>query len=122
MKLNNDFSEYVKSVFWTIRPYCWKCGSNQNCSIHHIFGRVSSSIYNGILLCDKHHRIADNFNKDNGQKGEKVRLDLMIITFSFLFKDPFWQDYLDRKDRKSNQIFIVEKKDYITKIRDKLYT
>ena len=45
----NNFSDWVKSIFAGVKC-CQKCGSNKNCSLHHIYSRISASMFNGILL------------------------------------------------------------------------
>lgn len=58
MKLDNPFPQEVRLFYlgcWT----CWICGGNgQDCGgleIHHILGRVSSSIFNSCCLCKHCH-------------------------------------------------------------------
>jgi len=65
MKLRNRFSEEDKIRYWVDHQYCAICKYNRGCSLHHIDGTVSSSIYNSIMLCDNHHREADTHNTDS---------------------------------------------------------
>jgi hypothetical protein len=67
MRLSNRFSEEDKIVVWGDHPYCAypNCMSNQNCSVHHIYGAkgtFNNSICNSIMLCYKHHKLADGHN------------------------------------------------------------
>jgi 5-methylcytosine-specific restriction endonuclease McrA len=62
MKLQNRFKEDDKIRVWSQKQYCQECGSNQNCSLHHICGTESDSIINSIMLCYKCHKIADGHN------------------------------------------------------------
>ena len=65
MKLRNRFKEEEKIRWWVEHKFCAICKSNQNCSLHHIDGTISSSIYNSIMLCHNHHREADSHNTDS---------------------------------------------------------
>ncbi len=58
MQLQYPFPDGVRSLFvgcWE----CWNCGSNgTGCGgleLHHIFGRVSCSAFNGSILCHDCH-------------------------------------------------------------------
>lgn len=62
MKLANRFKEEDKHRVWEDHKFCAKCGSNQNCSLHHIVGTESDSILNSIMLCYTHHKEADAHN------------------------------------------------------------
>lgn len=62
MKLKNRFREEDKRRVWEDHQYCSLCSSNQNCSLHHIDGTTSSSIYNAIMLCHDCHKKADCHN------------------------------------------------------------
>lgn len=94
MKLAYNFPEYVRSLFADIQPCCIKCGSNQMCSIHHIYGRISNSMFNGATLCQEHHQIGDSFNVAGGVKGRKYRQDLLFLTMRSFYKDRWWEQYL----------------------------
>jgi hypothetical protein len=75
MKLANRFQEEDKTRLALHKPYCWKCGSNQGCAFHHIFGTSESSILTAILLCHKCHKWADSFNVSN----KEVQSELLQI-------------------------------------------
>ena len=62
MILSKRFKEIDKHRVWEDHKFCAKCGSNQNCSLHHILGTVSDSILNSIMLCYEHHKEADGHN------------------------------------------------------------
>jgi len=66
---------------WQDHPYCAICGSNQNCSLHHIDGTTSSSIYNSIMLCHIHHKIADSHNTQS-PLSQEFRANLRRITYA----------------------------------------
>jgi transposase-like protein len=68
MKLKNEFTSLQKAI-WAFDYTCHApkkiglgkntipfCNSNVGVSIHHIFGRISSSTLNSIPLCDECHR------------------------------------------------------------------
>lgn len=67
MRLSHPFSEQTRLLFL----YCYKCGEcGQNGSqtggleLHHIYGRVSSSAYNAIVLCKWcHNRVCHNLDE-----------------------------------------------------------
>jgi len=65
MKLSNRFKDEDKMRVWLDHPYCALCSSNQGCALHHIDGTSSSSIYNGIMVCDKCHKICDTHNTNS---------------------------------------------------------
>ena len=87
MKLKNRFKNEDKIRYWIDHPYCHKpgeitiCGSNQGCSLHHIDGTSSGSIFNSIMLCDRHHRIADGHNTDS-PSSEAYREELRSYTYA----------------------------------------
>lgn len=74
MILKNRFKEVDKIRYWIDEPFChWQeelCCSNQGCALHHIDGTSSSSIFNSIMLCDKHHKIADTHNTNSPSSAE----------------------------------------------------
>jgi len=107
MKLSNDFSPYVKSLFFEIQRCCLVCGSNQRCSVHHIFSRISSSMFNGITLCDLHHKEADCFNVSGGMKGDEFRQKLLLLTVTAFYQNQWWMDYLPEEDKRENEIFLL---------------
>ena len=88
MKLKNRFKPEDKIRYWIDHPYCsWReeggyaiCMSNQGCSLHHIDGTESSSIFNSSMLCDVHHKIADGFNSGSA-KGVTIRERLRQYTY-----------------------------------------
>ena len=109
MILQNNFSDWVKSWFWSNHNFCMKCSSNDKCSIHHIFGRSSDSILNGVVLCDKCHRIADGVNT-GGYIGEEFRRDLMFVSWFFLFSIPDFLNLLPKDELKKMKEFILTHK------------
>lgn len=106
MKLHNDFSPYIRSLFADIQPFCQKCNSNQQCAIHHIYGRRSSSMLNGITLCGECHRVADGFNTD-GFKGKKVRQDLLFLTLTAFYKNTWWEKLINDYEKQNNREFLT---------------
>ena len=62
MQLKNRFKNEDKIRVWSQHQFCALCGSNQNCSLHHILGTSSDSILNSIMLCYSHHKEADGHN------------------------------------------------------------
>ena len=75
------------------------------CSVHHIYGRISSSMFNGITLCEEHHRIADSFNVHGGVKGRRFRQDLLFLTMRCFYKNRWWEQYLSMDEMKENDRF-----------------
>ena len=66
MKLSNRFSNIDKIRVWGDNPYSALSGSNNNCSIHHIYSTsvpYANSILNGIMLDENEHRTADGHNQ-----------------------------------------------------------
>lgn len=80
MKLKNRFKDEDKLRYWVDHQFCSICGSNQNCSLHHIDSTVSASIYNSSMLCHIHHMQADTHNTDSPQS-EEYRRKLRDYTF-----------------------------------------
>ncbi len=81
MKLTNDFSEEDKAYVWTYHEYCCICSSNIGCSLHHIYGRkglFNNSILNSVMLCHKHHKIADGRNIH--ETGDEFRIKLLSMS------------------------------------------
>lgn len=83
MRLKNRFKEEDKIRVWVDHQYCGLCKSNQRCSLHHIDGTVSSSIYNSIMLCDNCHRRADAHNTPS-KASEDFRHILRRYTFNLV--------------------------------------
>lgn len=65
MLLKNRFKEEDWHRVWEDHKFCAECGSNQNCSLHHIKSTESDSILNSIMLCHEHHKIADGHNQSD---------------------------------------------------------
>lgn len=74
----NEFTQETRALN-VFEPYCEVCKSNKECSLHHIYGRVSKSAVNGIYLCGKCHRKADIHNRDTGMKGTEPRRRLLEV-------------------------------------------
>lgn len=110
MQLQNDFPPYIKSLFASVQPYCQKCGSNQQCAIHHIYGRTSSALFNGITLCHDCHRVADGFNTD-GIKVVKVQRDLLLRTMVAFLQNPWWDQYMPKAYKEINNDFLNQHPD-----------
>lgn len=104
MKLKNRFKEEDKIRYWVDAPYCHfkegalLCMSNQGCSLHHIDGTSSSSIFNSIMLCDHHHKLADTHNTNSPQSAA-FRERLRSYTYARIMEigktlTPVDKDYL----------------------------
>jgi len=80
MKLQNPFPPHKRAVFYDMRFTCGKCGSNQQTELHHIRGRVSSSVYNGIVLCKRCHAQANHSFEEEREYLHKTKhyIDLQI--------------------------------------------
>ena len=85
MHLKNRFKDVDKMRVWLDHQYCALCSSNQGCSLHHIDGTKSSSIYNGIMLCHSCHRIADSHNT-NSPLSTAYRNKLRAIAYTMVEK------------------------------------
>jgi len=85
MKLKNRFKDEDKIRYWVDHPYCVICKSNQGCALHHIDSTVSASIYNSVMLCDRHHREADTHNTDSPLSRE-YRAKLRNISYEIIEK------------------------------------
>jgi hypothetical protein len=83
MKLSHRFDPEEVARIWVYEPYCADCGSNDKCSVHHIYGSKgenNDSIFNGIMLCYNCHKKADGENIH--QTGNKLRQKYLTITLS----------------------------------------
>ena len=105
-KETNKFSQWSRSVFRNTQPFCAKCGSNQMCSIHHIYGRCSSALFNGIVLCLECHAEADCFNQPTGIKGTSFRRELLRFTLIKLYSDNYWAKFVPRPEKKKIAEFL----------------
>lgn len=87
----NEFSTETRNLN-LYEPYCEKCSSNKNCSLHHIYSRISNSALNAILLCEDCHREADAYNQITGHNREfrqsllEIRLK-NLVKWEYNFKD-----------------------------------
>lgn len=88
MKLRNRFSEADKLRIWSGHQYCTLCKSNQNCSLHHIDGTASSSIYNSVMLCHNCHKKADSHNTDSPLSAD-FRKKLREYTYKLIQKEGY---------------------------------
>lgn len=106
MKLKNDFKQEDKIRVWVDHPYCAmpNCHLNDNCSIHHILGRSSSSIYNGIMLCGMHHKWADTMNTGSEQNLNHYKLLLQIAA-----RQVIKSNY---KDKPEDEEFLIKNAKY----------
>lgn len=100
MQLQNRFDDADKQRVWLDHQFCALCGSNQNCSLHHIDGckhKCHASILNSIMLCYECHKIADGHNVND----EKFKRKLTEKTLRHLFRHtdyrlkPIDYDYLE---------------------------
>ena len=92
MKLNNPFTEKVRSLYlghWV----CFLCGANGwnrgGLEIHHILGRISDSAFNSSCLCGACHKHMGH-SREEHQK-------IFYQTIQFLKKQEFKpeeEDYL----------------------------
>lgn len=99
MKLKNRFDNADKMRIWSDHQYCAICKSNQNCSLHHIDGTSSSSIYNSVMLCHNHHKEADGHNTDS-LLSKEFRKGLRQYTFNLIAK----QGYTNTKN---DEIYLI---------------
>jgi hypothetical protein len=81
--------------------------------IHHIYGTISSALFNGIVLCHKCHAVADSFNRITGIKGTKVRQDLLFLTLTALYRNRYYIDTMPKIEQKRVKEFIGLVKDDI---------
>ena len=83
MILKNRFKEEDKIRVWVDHQFCALCTSNKICSLHHIDGTVSDSIYGSIMLCFLCHKNADGHNVSDEKFKEKLTsYTLGVITKS----------------------------------------
>lgn len=83
-----QFDEETRNLN-VFHPYCRKCNRNTECSLHHIYGRISKSAINSILLCGECHREADRFNRITGIKGTPFRKELLKLQLKFLVEQQY---------------------------------
>ena len=83
MRLKNRFDNADKMRVWLDNNFCCLCGSNQGCSVHHIYGTVSSSLFNSSMLCHDCHKHADTLNS-GGVGGIDFRRRLLKIAFKMV--------------------------------------
>jgi len=95
MKLRNRFSEIDKHRIWEFHKFCAICKSNQNCSLHHIDGTASSSIYNSVMLCHNHHKEADAHNTSS-PLSKDFRAKLRNFTYQLIEKQSYVRTANDR--------------------------
>ena len=111
MKLSNDFKNIDKQRVWLSIPYCALCGSNEGCAVHHIYGRsgkYNNSIFNGIMLCFKHHKKADNHNSNC--TGDKRRIMYLRISIGAVTNSTHKVNEQDKKfleDKKEDVVVIL---------------
>ena len=74
MKLQYDFSPETRALFYGVYA-CADCSQNVNLQLHHIFGRISDSPLNAIILCESCHKLV------TGTRGEKVRYFLHTLDY-----------------------------------------
>lgn len=95
MKLQNPFSVEKREVFRDAQYCCWECGGNGSktggTELHHIRSRVSSSVFNGAVLCKRCHSMVGH-----SQEEEKKYL---IKTFQYIMGKVELGEYtLDEED------------------------
>lgn len=96
MRLANRFNDEDKIRVWVNHQFCALCGSNQNCSLHHIDGTSSSSIYNSIMLCYPCHKTADTHNT-NSPLSTAYRKKMRQIAYNKVKKS----DHIDNQNDKN---------------------
>jgi len=96
MKLSNRFKDIDKQRIWLDHQYCAITGLNEMCSLHHIYGTLSDSIFNSIMLTHDEHKKADGEN--TAETGNKRRQRYLNYTFNLIKKNSNYQ--IQDKDRK----------------------
>lgn len=106
MQLANRFQPSRKMRMWVDCPFCAICGSNNNCSVHHIYGckaPYTNSLCNSIMLCEECHRKADTHNTHECGNGFRigylfialnrfVKAGLVFLDVDKLFLKSIWED------------------------------
>lgn len=95
MELKNSFSDSTRALFMDCYA-CFKCGSNQNLELHHIFGRISNSPFNAAPVCRNcHDKILHTFEE---------RFPLLRTNMRFLFQAGY--DYAKNREWGDEDFFV----------------
>lgn len=115
MNLKNPFSQKTRHLY--LYEYgCWICGrSDKGLELHHIFGRVSSSPYNGALLCIECH----------GHMGhDDIEQDTLLkLACEFLARMNYVADLRDKRFLSTTDFVNLWKRNLnVSALRDKIYS
>jgi hypothetical protein len=106
MKLKNDFSNETRHL-WLGHWECGLCKKNGQTTggleLHHIYGRVSDSPFNSVVLCKKCHASIAH-NDDEHRK-------LLAYTIRYLLKihyRPVPEDYLFLETIHRDTVFVTK--------------
>lgn len=76
MKLKHPFPQHKRELFRDIRYKCGGCGQNGTqtggMELHHIRGRVSGSVFNGIPLCKRCHNLVGHTFEEESAYMQKI--------------------------------------------------
>jgi len=90
MQLQNRFKDEDKIRVWIDHPYSALSGSNQNCSLHHIYSCSeddTDSIYNGIMLDYEEHKEADTHNQF--EMGDERRIKYLALAIRQIMRSGY---------------------------------
>ena len=98
MILQNRFKDIDKQRVWLDEPYSALSGSNDNCSLHHIYGceeDYSDSIFNSIMLDYEEHKKADGHNQF--EMGDERRIYYLSKTIARILRSGYVIQDRDKK-------------------------
>jgi 5-methylcytosine-specific restriction endonuclease McrA len=76
MKLQHPFPQHKREIFRDIWFKCGECGQNGTqtggMELHHIRGRVSASVFNGIPLCKRCHNLIGHTFEEESKYMQKI--------------------------------------------------
>jgi hypothetical protein len=75
---------------WGDLSCCAICSSNDNCSVHHLFGckgHHNNSPLNSVLLCHSHHKEFDCINTH--ATGDKKKIEVLMIILKYVAKSDY---------------------------------
>jgi 5-methylcytosine-specific restriction endonuclease McrA len=86
---DNKFTDEQRKEFAFVKT-CFDCGKGGDLELHHIFGRVSNSVFNAYPICRKCHQKG---NVGSWEQGKLKFLD----TFEFLHREHYKPNKKDIK-------------------------
>ena len=104
MKLQHSFPQKKREVFRDYQYKCLECSENGQrnggTELHHIRGRISSSVFNGAVLCKKcHSSIGHTFEEEKKYLQKTAKIIFCAVELGNYILDKNDKDFLIKNSK-----------------------